>query len=619
MSHETEVRRFSRAGSSRTLRAIAMPLALMVVAAGLMAPALAQSQVPTPSSLDWRYYGNDLGNMRYQDVDQINPSNVADLQPAWIFHTGVLDPKASFEVSPLVVNGTMYISTGHDDVFALDAATGAEKWSYHPLAEMPPLDQIAICCGRDSRGVAYDNGKVFLARLDDVLVALDANTGAVVWKTTVVDFHDKFAMTMAPQIVNGLVIVGVAGGEFEVRGQVVAYDAETGKEAWRFFATLPGPTWAGKSWQTGGGPVWTTPSVDPALGLLYITTGNAAPDLNGIHRAGQNLYTCSIVALDIFTGKVRWYFQEVHHDLWDYDATQPTILFTLEKDGKTFPAIGHANKNGHYYILDRRDGTPLHPVTEVPVPSTQPAWQHAWPTQPASAVEPIIPRSVVFTPPGFTSAPEYTPPQPQELVMQPGPDGGAEWTPDAFSPRTGFIYRNERYLPTAYSTSPNNTQGFASMAEEDIPGIDDFGVFGATDSRTGKVVWKIHVDQPAKSGLVVAGDLAFFGEGNGKFHAVNAATGDTLWTFDGTSVPNGGGANAAPIAYVVGGREFVANAFGGNSLDQEFPPNPTGDAVIAFALPQTMAHARRVGAGPLIHRARPFSGAAATVAVRPGR
>jgi alcohol dehydrogenase (cytochrome c) len=405
----------------------------------------------------------------------------------------------------------------------------------------------------------------------------------VLWRAKAADVSQGYAITMAPQFVDGLVVVGLSGGEFEVRGQVVAFNANTGQEVWRFFTTLPGPTWAGKSWQTGGATLWNTPAVDPNLGLLYINTGNAAPDLNGIQRAGQNLYSSSVVALDIFTGQVKWSFQMVHHDLWDYDSAQPVVLFNANGT----PALGECSKNGNYYILNRATGRPIFPVTEKPVPSTMPAWQHAWPTQPSSSVEPLTPLSVEGNPStlaGFPVKPEYTPPSQTEVAMQPGDDGGCEWPAAAFSPRTGDVYYGTRYEPTTFQTAPNNTTGIGS-AFEDIPTAGNRGIFGATSTTTGKVVWKIQVDQPAKSGLAVAGDLVFFGESNGKFHAVNAANGTMLWTFDGTSVPNGGGANANPSVYVTNGQEFVVNAFGGNAADRDTFSSPAGDALVAFFLP----------------------------------
>ena len=572
---------------------------------------------------EWPFYGHDLANTRFQNADEINPSNAAQLRVAWVFHTGVLDPNAELEVSPIEVGGTLYITDGHDDVFALDATTGEQKWAYQPTqipGEMPSLDQLFVCCGLNNRGVAFVPGGsredndgddeqrsaeehqgepdlVVYGRLDDVVVALNAQTGAVVWKTRVVDFHTRAAIDLAPQFAHGLVIVGLAGGEFEIRGQVIALKADSGEIAWRFQTTLP-ESFADDFFKQGGAPVWETPSVDKKLGLLYFATGNPGNDINGIDRAGNNLFSASIVALDLETGTPRWHFQETHHDLWDYDSAQPTMLFAVEKDGNHIPALGHCSKNGNYYILDRRNGQPIFPVTEVKVPVT-PSFQNASPTQPLSSVEPLTPLNflpgtidMATLPKNLTLEPQYTPPQQNNILVPVGDEGGCEgMDAAAFSPRTKFIYYGARYEPTTFQTSPTNTgpdaAGFliGSTATEVIPGVTSFGIFGATDSTTGKVVWKINVAQPANAGILVAGDLAFFGEGNGKFHAVDAATGKILFTFDGTTVQNGGGAQGSPVAYVVKGKEFIVNDFGGSANDRQFAPNPVGDAVIAFSLP----------------------------------
>ena len=608
----------SKIGGRRTALTGAVSFALAV----LLTLGVAQSPAAATrvrggaarGTLDWPSYGNDLANTRYQNVDQVTPANVAHLRPAWVFHTGVLDPKASFEASPIVVNGTLYVSTGHDDVFALNAATGAETWAYHPEAAMRPLSRLPLCCGRVNRGVAVADGTVYLARLDAVLVALDARTGQPVWQTRVANYHQGFSMTMAPQAVAGLVIVGVAGGEYVSPGKVMAFDARTGRPVWTFNTTKPGPTWAGTSWRKGGAPVWTTPSVDPQRGLVYVTTGNAAPNLDGFVRAGTNLYTSSIVTLDLRTGQVRWAFQEVHHDLWDYDGPQPAVLFTLRRGGRQIPALGHCNKAGYYFILDRRTGQPLYPVTEVPVPSG-PAWQHAWPTQPESAIESLTPHAVTFTPRGRTAVPEFTPPHKQAELIQPGPDGGCEYPPAAYSPRTKFVYYGARYLPGLLTgaKSPRNSGGkspksspatsLGSSVTEPVPGVQYAGIYGATDTTTGKIAWKIDVPLLAKSGLLVAGDLVFFGENDGRFHAVDARTGAILWTFQGTSLPESGGSAAAPIAYVAAGQEFVVNAFGGNFLDNGFQYAPSGDALVAFALPPAGATGPRI-----VHATAPTAG-----------
>jgi quinohemoprotein ethanol dehydrogenase len=568
-----------------------------VLMASLVSSLLNAQSPAAASNLDWLHYGNDLANSRFQDVDQITPLNVSKLKPVWIFHTGVLDPLASLETSPIVANGTIFITTGHDDVFALDASTGKKLWEHHPIF-LAPFDKLSICCGRVNRGVSFGNGVVFLARLDGVLEALDAITGQVLWQTVVVDYHERYSITMAPQFVSGLVIVGSSGGEYKVRGQVAAFDANTGAEVWRTFTTLPDLSWPGFAWKHGGGTVWQTPAIDAELGLIYINTGNPSADIYGADRIGDNRLTSSIVALHILNGKLEWNFQEVHHDMWDYDAAQPAVLFNVIRGGQNVAALGQCGKNGNYYVLDRRTGKPVFPVTEVAVPNS-PEWQHASPTQPVSAVEPLTPLSILpgtidFSklPNNIQVGPQYTVPQKQMFLMQPGAGGGCEFPPAAYSPRTKFVYYGTRYEPVAYHTFPGDTGPngggafLGSTFHGKIPGVTDFGIFGATDTTTGKVAWKIEVAQPAKSGLLVAGDLVFFGEGNGKFHAVDASTGRALFAFDPTGIPNVGGAQAAPIAYVVNGREFIVNAFGGNSADRpNFPPNPGGDAVIAFGLP----------------------------------
>ncbi len=354
-------------------------LALLVLALWLRPSPLSASM---PESLDWRNYGNDLANTRFQNVDEINRSNVGNLRVAWVFHTGVLDELAELQASPIVIDGRMFVTDGHDDLFALDAATGRQVWAYKPLdtGEMPPLDNLTVCCGRNNKGVAFGDGKVFYGRLDDVVVALNAETGAVVWRATLADYRQHYAINNAPQFVNGLVIISLSGGEYEVRGQVFALDAGTGRVVWQFFTTVP-ESYAGDSFLRGGAAVWNPPAIDRELGMIYVVTGNAAPDILGEDRAGNNLYANSIVALDLRTGRHRWHFQAVHHDIWDYDSAQPPVLFPLRRQGRDFKALGHCSKNGQYYILDRTNGRPIFPVTEVAVP-TVPNFQHPAPTQP---------------------------------------------------------------------------------------------------------------------------------------------------------------------------------------------------------------------------------------------
>ncbi len=585
---------------------------------------------------DWPNHGNDLANTRFQNLDQINPSNVNKLQVAWVFHTGVLDPLSELEASPIEVDGRLFITDGHDNVFALNAASGQQLWKFDGFNDEAQLAKFFLCCGRNNHGVAFGDGAVFVGRFDDSVVALNAETGKVLWQNSVADFHDKVSINSAPQFVHfggrDLVIISLSGGEFEIRGQVFALDAKTGKTVWRFSTTQPN-SFAGQSFLTGGGAVWNPPAIDADLGLVYLSVGNAAPDILGENRAGDNLFSASIVAVDLSTGNPVWHFQEVHHDIWDYDSAQPAVLFPLEKDGKHIRALGHCAKTGQYFILDRRTGQPIFPVTEQPVPASgaAAAFQIAALTQPYSAVEPMTPLRFdqltaeeqpdtaaitaafsAFLAPGQTEvalSPQYTPPDETLRLIMPGDNGGCEWNPAGFSPRTKYVYYGARHDPDVFKTHSGNTSVIPEAVNGDlhlgstfinhVPGAKPFGVYGATDTRTGKVVWKIRIPQPAKSGVLVAGDLVFFGEGNGKFDAVDAKTGKMLFTFDApANIPNAGGAAAGPIAYLVEGREFIVNAFGGNVPDRSITANgnclggghtcdnPVGDAFIAFALPR---------------------------------
>ncbi len=585
---------------------------------------------------DWPNHGNDLANTRFQNLDQINPSNVNKLQVAWVFHTGVLDPLSELEASPIEVDGRLFITDGHDNVFALNAASGQQLWKFDGFNDEAQLAKFFLCCGRNNHGVAFGDGAVFVGRFDDSVVALNAETGKVLWQNSVADFHDKVSINSAPQFVHfgarDLVIISLSGGEFEIRGQVFALDAKTGKAVWRFSTTQP-TSFAGQSFLTGGGAVWNPPAIDADLGLVYLSVGNAAPDILGENRAGDNLFSASIVAVDLSTGNPVWHFQEVHHDIWDYDSAQPAVLFPLEKDRKHFRALGHCAKTGQYFILERRTGQPIFPVTEQPVPASgaAAAFQIAALTQPYSAVEPMTPLRFdqltaeeqpdtaaitaafsAFLAPGQTEvalSPQYTPPDETLRLIMPGDNGGCEWNPAGFSPRTKYVYYGARHDPDVFKTHSGNTSVIPEAVNGDlhlgstfinhVPGAKPFGVYGATDTRTGKVVWKIRIPQPAKSGVLVAGDLVFFGEGNGKFDAVDAKTGKMLFTFDApANIPNAGGAAAGPIAYLVEGREFIVNAFGGNVPDRSITANgnclggghacdnPVGDAFIAFALPR---------------------------------
>jgi quinohemoprotein ethanol dehydrogenase len=549
-------------------------------------------------TLNWPYYGNDLNNSRYQNIDQINPTNVSQLKTAWTFHTGVLgDPNMSMEMTPIIVNGTMYITTGDDDVFALNPTTGKQIWHYAPT-DMVKISTLPVCCNNDNRGVAYGNGMVFDARLDGNLVALNATTGAVVWKTQVDTASNGAGMTLAPQYITAggtvaEVIVGVTGGEFAVRGHLDAYNPATGKLLWRFWTTAPA-TWAGTSWQHGGASIWGTPTYDPSLNMVYFATGNAYPWPWAGNRAGANLYATSMIALDATSGELQWFFQWAHHDLWDFDGPQPTIL--LSYNG--VPAIEHTSKTGYMWILDRASGVPLIPYNEVAIPPTPASaqFENPWPTQPESSIESLTPHVATGLGPGQIAAPMWTTTQITPVVFQPWASGGMEWPPAAYSPRTNMIYSHARYNPAniGQTNAPANPANCPPLSKIQAGGVEfcstvfgsvqgvNSGVYGAVSLTTGKVAWTVPIlTTSPNSGVTVAGDLVFFGDNTGIFYGASAATGEILWVFDSNTVPNAPGATASAAIYEVNGVEYVVYGFGGEPGESY----ELGDAVIAFALP----------------------------------
>jgi quinohemoprotein ethanol dehydrogenase len=547
--------------------------------------------------VDWPYNGGDLWNRRFQSIDLVNPSNVSQLKPAWIFHTGTGGPNKYLEMTPLVVNGVMYVTDGVDDVFALNPTTGKQIWKY-TASDLPALSTLAGLAA--NRGVAYGQGLLFIGRLDATLVALNAKTGAVVWKTAVDSPSNYAFLSAAPQFINASngaggrepeVLIGVSS-DAGARCHVDAYSPATGKLLWRFYTTNSAD-FAGDSGQVGGGAMWNTPTFDPTLNMVYFDVGNPNATYNAVDRAGANLYTDSMVALDATSGELQWFFQMVHHDLWDYDAAQPTMLFSLNG----IPAIEGTTKAGSNFILDRASGESLFPYQEVAVPPTpaNAAYQHPWPTQPVSSIESLAeliaePGSV---PAGVVAAPsEFATPGPTAQVFQPNATAGYEFAPPAYSPRTQMIYSHAINSASVVERENVDCKQVVGVTIE-VCGIVSgtasplgvrHGVYGAINTVTGKVAWSIPIlTSSPNSGVTVGGDLVFFGDSDGIFYAANAATGEILWVFDALTVPGAGGANAAPAVYEVDGVEYVVNAFGGSPL---FSPL-LGDAVIAFALPSS--------------------------------
>jgi quinohemoprotein ethanol dehydrogenase len=545
----------------------------------------------------WPTNGGNVYNQRYSPLTEINRSNVAGLEGVWRTHLrgSGASPEYSGEAQPLVHDGIVYIITGADDVFALSVATGEILWQYE--AKLDP-NLTTVCCGWDNRGVALGDGKVFFGQLDGKLVALDQRTGKPAWTVQAERWQDGFSITSAPLYFDGLVITGFSGAEYGIRGRVRAFSAKNGEPKWTFY-TIPGPgepgheTWPADSdaWQHGGASVWQTPALDPGLGLLYFSTGNPGPDFNGAVRAGDNLYSASIVALDARTGKYRWHFQQVHHDIWDYDAPNPVVLFDAEIGGEMRKGLVEVSKTGWAYILDRETGEPLIGIDERPVP--QEPRQATAGMQPYPRGDAIVPHHVDIAPEGFKLVNEgriFTPFVGADgTIVNPSLYGGANWPPSSYDPE-------RRYLFVCASTVLGNFVGgdrdfeVPERGKEYLGGVVGFaplprtGIFAALDVTTNKLAWRYHWQDQCYSGSVAtAGGLVFVGRNDGRLTALDSDTGLKLWEFQ-----TGAGMNSTASVFEHDGHQYVVAYSAGNTLIG----SPHGDSVWLFGLDGTLPPAR---------------------------
>jgi alcohol dehydrogenase (cytochrome c) len=502
---------------------------------------------------NWLTHSGSVLGQRYSELKQITPGNVRNLEQQWIFQTRSLE---KFEATPLVVNGVLYTVQAPNDVVALDATSGRVFWVY----SYSPSPQARLCCGRVNRGLAILGNTLFMGTIDGHVIAIDAVSGGLVWNMTVSGARPEagYAFTLAPLVVKDKVIVGSAGGEYGVRGFLAALDARTGKEAWRF-STIPGPgergheTWAGDSWSHGGAPVWVTGSYDRDLNLVYWGIGNPGPDWNGDSRAGDNLYSESVVALDADTGQLKWHFQFTPHDEFDYDSVQVPVLADLPWQGATRKVMLWANRNGFWYVLDRTTGQFL---------SGKPFVKVNWTSGLDDKGRPMNVLS----------------PTPQGTVIYPGNQGGTNWYSPSYSPRTGFFYipswmdTSSTYIkrPIDYAEGRRFTGALPMMPVgmlQPSPVVnrrlpeDGYGAVQAFDPKTGERKWAFKMTDVTDSGLLTtASDVLFSGGREGYFFALDARSGALLWK---TSV--GGQVSAGPMTYSVGGKQYVAIA-AGNSL-----------------------------------------------------
>lgn len=585
------------------------PSLAMLVLVALLQGCSHQPAADHGSSADWPNYGRDYSNNRFSPLNQINRDNVAQLAPAWTYRSGV---KATFQSTPVVVDGVMYVSLPFNHVAALDARTGKELWRY----EYRRRADWKMCCGPGNRGVAVSEGKVYIGTVDARLVALDAKSGRVVWdidtvsedvKTEGVDaLHGDdplsrekvsggtgIGIAMAPVVYGGKVIVGITGvgyglhidapqkdaplgavigvaGRYGRPGFLAAFDAKTGQRLWQF-DTIPPQGWEGEftattsdgiplnrniareketfaahadAWRYGGGSAWSTPAIDSKLGLLYFGTGNPSPQMDDISRPGDNLYTVSLVALDIATGKLRWHYQQVPHDIWGYDLASPPVLFDFKQGGTTIPAVGHPSKTGWFYVHDRATGKLL------------------------LKSEPFVPQSNLFA--HATS---------KGTRIYPGVFGGVNWSPSAVDEASQQAFVAAMHMPVRYTlheTPASDGKPPIRYTVSEPINEPTWGVLSSIDLATGKIRWQQKTPEPLVGGvLATMGKIVFTGEGNGSFNAYDSDTGERLWHTQAEA-----GVNAPPITYEIDGEQYVAVVAGGNAIWGY----KQGDYVLAFKL-----------------------------------
>lgn len=543
-------------------------------------------------NMDWRLHNYDLAGSRFSPSDQITRNNVADLTPTWLFQHGVIDG-VSNQTTPVVVGEIMYVTDSRGSVYALNARDGHLLWTYDVTRLLGGGRREGYIFRH--RGVTYEDGVVYTAA-GSFIFALDAitgeplpgfgNEGQASVILDVLHLRDPeietaisvgYWFTTAPQIHDGVIYIGTTRSESHIAGgYVLAVDAKTGEVLWHF-NTVPqdendqgweiaGPTWEGG--ERNGGGIWETPAVDPELGMVYVAVGNPFGD--STKRDGMNLFSDSLLALSMDEGRLEWYYQQVHHDVWDYDSGNQPILFDMEVEGQPVKALAQASKNGWLYILDRVTGTPVHPIIETPVPTeTALEGEVPWPTQPiphkanGERMEPVSPVFPLDIPAQHMEAnqlvEQFTPMGPNQ-IFAPGFGGGANYAPISFSPQTGLLYINAIDQP------------FNS-------GRDPRGYFSAYDPKNGELIWRQIFEGYGQAGSVVtAGGIVFVGTGSntaGYFFAYDARTGEELWRFN-----TGAGVFASPSVYVIDGKEYVSVASGGGDRGRR-----GGDLVLTFALP----------------------------------
>jgi alcohol dehydrogenase (cytochrome c) len=500
------------------------------------------------SQADWPLYNGSTNGTRYSTSAQITAANVRRLTPRWMF---TVPNGGRLQVTPVVVEGVMYVTTANE-CYALDAGSGREIWHYQRPRTKGLIGNAA---GGVNRGVGVGGDRVFMVTDHAHLIALNRHTGALLWETEMADWRQNYNATGAPLVVGSLVIVGTAGGDEGVRGFVAAFDQSTGKEAWRFW-TVPAPgeakaeTWQGRGIAHPGGSTWMPGAYDASLGIVYWPVGNPGPDLVGDDRAGDNLYTDSVVALDAKTGALKWHFQFTPHDVWDYDAEEPLALVDAMWDGRPRKLLVQANRNGFFYVLDRTDGKFLFGAPY--------AKQVTWATgldangrpQRVANMEPSV----------------------EGRRVCPSLDGATNWYSTSFNPITGLYYVQTNDKCGIFTRTPAEWEagkGFMGGSFRQAPDEPAQRVLRAFDIRTGKPAWELPQTGSVNSWggvLSTAGGVVFFAEDSGALMAADARTGAPLWSFQTSQLWK-----ASPMTYVFDRTQYVAIAAGPNILSFGLP------------------------------------------------
>ena len=574
---------------------LSMAQAVFAAEAITPAPAFSIAELSSPQDDGWITNGGTLSNQRYSPLDQINHDTVSNLKGVWrVGLDSALDFRHNNQAQPLVHEGVIYIVTSQDDVFAISVDSGEILWEYRSGLN---AEDAFVCCGWVSRGLGLGEGKVFLGRVDAKLMALDQQTGEVVWEIQDAEPEAGYSLTAAPLYFDGMIITGYSGGDLGTRGRVKAYDVDNGEEIWTFY-TIPGPgefghdTWPqdNEVWQWGGAPVWHTPALDAELGMLYFSTGNAGPVLGGGVRPGDNLFTASILAIDVYTGEYRWHFQEVHHDIWDYDAPNPIILFEAQYDGEMRKGLAQAGKTGWVYILDRITGEPLIGIEERPVP--QEPRQATSATQPYVIGDALISLDVKYAPEEYDLINDgriFTPFYETTVFT---PLAGVNWPPSAYDPNTNYMFicatdsANAARADASQYEAPTFEGQFLGGAYVGA-GLQSRGVYSAIDLKTNRLVWQRQFNNGCRSGsLATGGGLVFMGRrDDDRIIALDTATGERLWEFR-MDAP----ANSGVSTFMHKGEQYLVTYAGGGLFGGK-----KGDGVWLFSLNGTL---NEVPSGP---------------------